>query len=842
MAEFWSSKSGSRPETTLTYSSGTSVTLTDADSLPKGQKGDNHQGQGDFDNAAKSNNLPVQLYPSDQPHERMRDKFLALLKLLSYKSTSTGPLFPGSDESHKPTAESNASNIKIGVETENSNVQASMDILMESMVSVSEVHAALESHYKSSLVIRRASGDELDLRLCYVNLAVVEARGQRDKDKRDLKSRAVAFQRIPSLKESTDADMTPSMPLENLFDKRKLPNGGEYVPKRILVHGRAGIGKSTLCKKLVHLYQGGLWRDRFDAVLWLPLRQLRSYNYRNVNGLLNERYFSSQPKRAALSRTVSAQIDAGRVLFILDGLDEIVTSTGEEENDTLKFLLDLLKKEHVVITSRPSGIDKSILQGIDLELETIGFSPQNVNDYLHIPGVLSPGQIKSVQEFIDRTPVVQGLVNIPVQLDIICFSWGSIPIDKEDITATSLYQAMVRKLWRKDALRLGRSSSGRILKEAEIHSVESHQTDGLMEAEIEFLEYLAFKGLDDNHRIEFDEGVLREVENDLNRKVKKGRLPMQLILHWLKETSFLHTTDSDLDTNAANLRSTWYFLHLTFQEYFAAAWLARHLQVNSNDGEGTSVLMMTPEVTKAFVLKQRYNPRYEIVWWMVAGQLRGESLGAFFDLLQGAPVDLIGGYHHRLLAACLKESRNHLDNKRVRDLEKQLAQWLQLEMIANGRSALGSMEYFPEELQDYLTQSAIEALVNVLQGSGRFKRLAATTLGKQPTLPESALQALIGALQDKNKDVRKSAADALGKHPTLPESALQVLIDALQDENKYVRYSTVKILREQPTLPEPALQALISALQHEDWFIREKAAEALGRQPTLPESSLQALI
>ncbi|KAF9402216.1 hypothetical protein BGX21_010881 [Mortierella sp. AD011] len=366
------------------------------------------------------------------------------------------------------------------------------------------------------------------------------------------------------------------MLLENLLDKRKLPNGDEYVPKRILIHGRAGIGKSTLCKKLVHLHQGGLWRDRFDIVLWLPLHQLKSYDCRNIDDLLNEKYFYNLSNQAALFSTVSAQINTGRVLFILDGLDEIVTSTGEEKDDTLKmFLFDLLQKEHVVITTRPSGVDKNILQGIDLELEIIGFSPHNVNDYLHIPGILSSDQIKPVQEFIDRTPIVQGLVNIPVQLDVICFSWGSIPTDGKEISVTSLYQAMARKLWCKDALRLGKSSSGEILKEAQIHSLQPYQIDKLMYAEIEFLGYLAFKGLKDNHCIEFDEGMLREVKSDLDQNWKKGVLPMRLI-DWLKETSFLHTSNADLDTNAGTFKGTWYFLHLTFQEYFAATWLARH--------------------------------------------------------------------------------------------------------------------------------------------------------------------------------------------------------------------------------------------------------------------------
>ncbi|KAF9380274.1 hypothetical protein BGX21_002411, partial [Mortierella sp. AD011] len=716
----------------------------------------------------------------------------------SWHATSTGVLLKAVQQKKRNDKNTNETpakldNIKEAVSFHASNIQAGVDFLVENTNSESssdEVRAALESYYKSSLVIRRVSGAELDLDLCYINLVVVEARGQREKDKSNLKSQAVAFQRIPSRGESTDADITSSIPLENLFDERKLPNGDKYVPKRILIHGRAGIGKSTLCKKLVHLHQDSRWKEQFDFVLWLPLRQLKSHNYRNVDGLLNEKYFSSQSKREALSRKVSTQINAKRVLFILDGLDEIVTSTGEDNWNVL--LSDLLKNEHVVITSRPSGVDKNILQGIDLELETIGFSPQNIDDYLRIPEVLPQDQIRSVREFIDRTPVVQGLVNIPVQLDVICFSWGSIPTD-EGITVTALYQAMVRKLWCKDALRLGKSSSGKILKEDEIHGLGSYQIDELMEAEIEFLGYLAFKGLEDNHRIEFDKTMLNEVMRDLDQnraRIKKESLPMQLI-HWLKETSFLHTSDADLGTDARDFQGTWYFLHLTFQEYFAATWLVRHLRANSNDGGRTFVLMMTPEATKEFVLKHKYNPRYEIVWWMVAGQLKEGALELFFDLLQGAPVDLIGGYHHRLLAACLKECRNQLerrDDKRVKSLETQLVQWLQFEMATNddssGRSVLGSMSYFPEELlfkslgksdasQDYLirtlesrttlTQSAIEVLLNALQGGRRLKELAADVLWKHSRLSESALQALIDELQNGHKEVKASVAEALGK-------------------------------------------------------------------------------
>ncbi|KAG0011885.1 hypothetical protein BGZ80_000362, partial [Entomortierella chlamydospora] len=58
----------------------------------------------------------------------------------------------------KEAVASNASNIMLAVEAGNSNLQASMDILEKNMTSkstLSEIHAALESYYKSSLVIRR---------------------------------------------------------------------------------------------------------------------------------------------------------------------------------------------------------------------------------------------------------------------------------------------------------------------------------------------------------------------------------------------------------------------------------------------------------------------------------------------------------------------------------------------------------------------------------------------------------------------------------------------------------------------------------------------------------------
>ncbi|KAI8600003.1 NACHT domain-containing protein, partial [Dissophora ornata] len=619
---------------------------------------------------------------------------------------------------------------------------------------------ALKTYYAPYLVILRVSGDELDLETCYINLAIVEAPAQREKEKQDLKEQAAVFHRIPSFEAVERANMQSSIPLEQIFNKRKLRDGNENIPKTILVQGRAGIGKTTLCKKLVLAHQTGLWRDRFDAVLWLPLRQLKAFKSHTLEGLLREKFFTQGlGKGDSLAHALQTCAQKGRVLFILDGLDEIVTDTQCDEDIALRsFLITLLTQQHVVITSRPSGLDRSLLPSIDLELETVGFSQQNVKDFL--VKVLKPEAVRTVQDFIQQTPLIRGLVNIPVQLDVICFSWDSLPMDGPTITMTVLYQLMVRKLWCKDALRLGKTAGGRVLTSQQISELAPEDTNELMAIELQHLGYLAFKGMKNNYQIQFDAKALLSALGDLREyraTAKIGLLPPQL-LEMMKQTSFLHTADADVDASKSSSQQAWYFLHLTFQEYFAATWIAQHLQVKQSR---PSTGMMTLEQAKAFMQEHKYNPQYEIVWWMVAGLLDGEALEDFFDLLQGSPRDLIGGRHQQILASCLNEARARLDPTVVARLDAELMKWLHFEIQtrdSKGGSILGCQTSFPEVL-----------LVKNLGSVYSWKTILVRTLEARSTLSEPAMQFLISALKDEDAYVRKSAASALGKQSTLPE-------------------------------------------------------------------------
>ncbi|KAF9355064.1 hypothetical protein BGX26_007027 [Mortierella sp. AD094] len=707
---------------------------------------------------------------------------------------------------------------------------------------IDEVHAALKAYYDPLLTIQRVSGDTLDLKACYINLAIVEAPGLRQRNKGELNTQAATFHRMASYERLEATDMKATLCLEEIFNKRKLrdEDEDEEIPKTILIQGRAGIGKTTLCKKIVHAYQ-------------------------------IEKYFPQHPEqeRRALVTALADQVLHGRVLFVLDGLDEIVINTQAENGIKLRVFLDhLFKQSKVVITSRPSGVDKTKLPRIDLELETVGFSQQNVNQYL--AKVLNPETARSVQDFIRKTPLMQSLVNIPVQLDVICYSWDYLPSKEDSVTMTRLYETMVRKLWCKDAERLQKSVAGNAFTPQQINSLRLYQIDQLMSIESEYLGYLAFKGMRDDHQIEFDETALLDAMEDLDQHRKTvGQDPLPLdLLDSLKQTSFLHTADMDPDSidRKSQHQVAWHFLHLTFQEYFAATWLAKQLQIKQPNVIRSSVSMMTMKQAREFLQQHRYNPRYEIFWWMVAGQLEGSSLDQFFDLLQGASRDLVGGRHQQLLAGCLKQARLQLNNIAIQRLEENLMKWLRLETMLFGeedcKSTLGRQSFFPEELpvmslsqakavqiydlrafkgRSHLTSSAMTSLISALHQED-LKDAAYQVLRAQSTLSESAIQVLIGALHDEDRHIRDSVCNTLCSQFILSEPAIQSLFDALQEGDWDIKDSVCKILGTQSTLPESAILALIGALQDENWVVKDSVRQTLCTQSSLSESAIQSLI
>ncbi len=773
----------------------------------------------------------------------------------------------------------------------------------EYLVAPDQLRSILEASYSSErLAIQRLSGLPLSMEHCYINLAVVEQEKEKvleeeEKLKQEEKekfkeSRATQnhFHRLPSF-EAIHSNLQKLVPLEKLFDPRELSQGKMVTPRRILIRGRAGVGKTTLSKKIVYEYtQKGQWRDRFDYVLWVPLRTLKGRANCDLATLFHETYFPSYPKGQSLAKTLAAQINGpakDKTLFVLDGWDEIAQEWGEHELMS-GFLKQLLNQPAVLITSRPY-VDLGQADPMDLELETVGFSPENVTAYLSNPGIVPTAEGKEIKHFIQTNAFIQELVNA------LCYSWDEIKrMQKEApgaMTVTALYQAMMSKLWRKDMLHLGKLEGRELLTASHINALSSFRLEKLVKAEQDFLSTLAFQGLQRN-QIEFHRHDLHKLVEQL--ETQGVDLPFTLEAN-LEKLSFLHADDAEAS------QCSYHFMHLTFQEFFAAKFLVKHLQAHATIiGKHAAVssiqakLGVAPSLAelKGFIAAHKYNPHYEIVWWMVAGLLKGnvKVLHAFFDLLEQEPQDLLGVQQQRLMMGCLQEARPELDAKRARILEDGLVNYLCDEISRcresydTCKSHLGSQPTFPEYLLLFLlkTEPSQDLRIGIIN-----------TLKNRPILSSVAIDALTAALQDRRPDVRLAAAKALGEQPLLPVPTIRGLITLLQDselwnpemdisvdvegeiqemvlpawspitdmlqiqtslpeeavkdliallqEGNIVQHAAIQILDKQSFLSDEAISGLLTLLYHEE-EIQSAAIYTLGNQPSLPSRAVKELI
>ncbi|KAF9766524.1 hypothetical protein IL306_001052, partial [Fusarium sp. DS 682] len=561
-----------------------------------------------------------------------------------------------------------------------------------------------EKHYdEEKLKIERLSGDPLEMDQCYINLAIVEqtktSTSTRDRSGGDDSvPRSSPFSLLARQKVDTLGGHA-QLRLTDIFDQRKRSDGAEVSPRRILIRGRAGVGKTTLCKKMVYDFMGKkMWSDLFDRVFWVPLRNLKQraglgYDLRT---LFDHEFFqfSGEDKNGSGTRFAKELYKAlahNRSLFILDGWDEVAGT--DKDNDMFGFLRELLSQSNVIITSRPSAALPHGIE-VDLELETIGFSPEQVDEYID---KVHGENVDELKAFLQSHELVGGLVRIPIQLDAFCYCWNDIRSgrEKKPDTMTALYQAIQTSLWKKDAVRLEKKNEGQLVTAESLHTASQAFVEKHADGELRFLEHLAFAGLAAD-KIEFGLDDRNAVHDYLNLSFPLDRN--------LQRLSFLRTSDP----SAKPEHQLYYFIHLTFQEYFAARYFVWHWIANSKMNYVAfgyeNVRDMSPV---DFLKKHKYDAGYDIMWRFVAGLLDGadkrqtsrhESNGSesarFFEEIEKEPVDLLGPTHQRLVMHCLSEATSLPGDIRT-SREERLAEWVLFESDYTGSSGLARESELP---------------------------------------------------------------------------------------------------------------------------------------------------
>ncbi|KAL7971774.1 armadillo-type protein [Trichoderma sp. SZMC 28014] len=684
-------------------------------------------------------------------------------------------------------------------------------------------------HYAvDQLKIERLSGDLLPIDQCYINLAVVEQGSDEPETGAEKSSPFSIFNR----QKIKTPDTTIQVELATIFNQRQNRNGEMIQPRRILIRGCAGVGKTTLCKKIVHGFTQGTWggwNDLFDRILWIPLRNLKLEERRqhwayDFEALLIDEYFFSPNKKPDLAKHLAQALESSsssRTLFLLDGLDEVSQDlTGSSSMS--RFLDGLLEQPNILVTSRPSG---RLPPKLDLELEVVGFYPDQVKNYIEKTFTdpktkkINKKTVNKIQSFLHNHRLIQGLVRIPIQLDALCYSWKDIR-SKMPETMTAHYQAIELSLWKKDIVRLEKKLNDRLVTPCQIQDDSRRRIEEFVQDEISFLESLAFAGLCSDI-LEFEPEHLDSISD---------RFSGFLVDRVVSSLSFLRAS------NPSSEYPSYHFIHLTFQEYFAARyfvrqWTAReHLSIVELGSEKVN------EIEPArFFQKHKYKARYDVLWRFVAGLLDAEpeEISLFFQSIESQPLDLLGPAHQRLAMHCLSEVTSNIQIRT--DIEQRLSKWLLFEcdIMHLPHSYLATEVEFPERALDTAIREASDEVKKVI--------LRSFTNSNRTTTPESILEQAISWLGHADYDYRE-AAIAFLQRKALPTNILGIVAAKLEEENENLRESAVKILGKQSILPTEIVEAITARLEDKNWAVRLATVEALGERLDLPDEILKALV
>ena len=356
---------------------------------------------------------------------------------------------------------------------------------------------------------------------------------------------------VVSSAEGGNADLLREHDEVNVFEIFKTLEKGEDV--MAIVEGSPGIGKTTFCLKLASDWAHGKIPaecsfPKFEFVLLLKCRDID----RDIMGTIREQLLPRDIKKKIVKKLLHFMVNVHnqeRILIILDGLDELPEKSRQHVDELLHRRI--LPFCYVLATSRQERaieVRKNFV--FDIHLEIKGYTESDAIVYVrrHFETI---GQSPKGERLIDemrQNTFLHSLQNNPLNLLLLCVIYedyeGKLPISR-----TELYQVIVLCLLR-------RYCAKHNLKQPK----DNNTFQKRFEEDVLTLGELAWKCLL-NDRQSFPEGELAE------REVKNQNLVA-------REIGLLYMEESLMRINPQH---EYWFLHKTFQEYLAAAFIAHKL-------------------------------------------------------------------------------------------------------------------------------------------------------------------------------------------------------------------------------------------------------------------------
>ena len=207
--------------------------------------------------------------------------------------------------------------------------------------------------------------------------------------------------------------------------------------KFVLFQGRPGSGKTTLMTKISQDWANNLFLDS-TLLFLIPLRRLNAFHERTLATLIQVACPPLKPDEITSLERAIQKIDGKNVVFIFDGFDEYSPISHDDivlslMNDSRNFLRDAL----IVVSSRPAAC-QDFRRYADKQIEVVGFLKKHVVHYIQSYYCNNQQKAEDLLKHLELHPNLMNMCYLPLHCAMLVFLYDGTAILPQ--TETEFYK------------------------------------------------------------------------------------------------------------------------------------------------------------------------------------------------------------------------------------------------------------------------------------------------------------------------------------------------------------------------------------------------------------------